>query len=77
MPDSINSRKIPVFWFGVILLLWVASYWVAFGIDAGREEKIDAFMSSGERFTQAEDALATRVFLLELQVEELYRGGRD
>jgi len=76
--SSVKSKTIPVFWFGFALVLWVFSYWVAFSSSAEHIKQMDDFMAAGGRFTQTDgDALETRIFLLELQVEELAHGKRD
>jgi ABC-type dipeptide/oligopeptide/nickel transport system permease component len=76
--ESVKSKSIPVFWFGLTLVLWVFSYWVAFSRSAEHTQQIVQFMAAGGRFTQEEgDALETRIFLLELQVEELYYARGD
>jgi hypothetical protein len=64
--NTLVERKIPLFWFAVLLLLWIASY-TSLYITATKEvNKIEAFMSAGGRFTKEMGiALEARVQALE------------
>lgn len=78
MLKSKSSKTVPVFWFALALLLGVGNYWVTFSSREGQLEYIESFMLAGDRFTRADgDALEARIFLLELQVEELDNGKWD
>jgi len=66
-------RQVPVFWFAILLLLWVATSSVGYFQGSEHIRKMEAFMAQGDRFTGQDgremaariDQLERRIILLE------------